>query len=219
MSGRGITVFSFIKNLKEKPQIKSEVIFADLIGVKDIRNGILIRKSGFVLLLEIQPINFRLKSEQEQDYVIKSYEELLKVLKSPFQITVIAKKADISGHIKYMERHLEQETNEDMKAQIKAYMNFAKEISNKGAVSRRFILAIPYVPPAGINMDSVSFESASNALYELKGRVKQCIEKCGNELVEPECADQFAAEIMYSLLNRKTSEIQNLPRLSGKFLL
>lgn len=212
-------MLSFMKNLKKKPQIKSEAIFADLIGVTEIRNGILVRRSGFVLLLEIQPINFRLKSEQEQEYVIKSYEELLKVLKAPFQITVIAKKADISGHIKYMERHFDQEADEDMRTQIKAYMNFAKEISSKGAVSRRFIVAIPFVPPAGINMESVTFESARSALYEMKGRVKQCIEKCGNELVEPECHDQFAAEILYSLLNRKTSEIQGLPRLSEKFLL
>lgn len=213
------TLLSAIKNLRKKPQPKSDSILADLIGIRQIRNGILIRNSGYVLLLEILPVNFRLKSENEQAYIIKCYEELLKILKSPFQITVMARKADISGHIKYMERHWEQETDPELKRQIRNYMTFAKEVSAKGAVSRRFILALPYVPPAGIKMESVSFESASNTLYELKGRVKQCIEKCGNELVEPENPDQFAAEILYTLLNRKTSETQNLPQLNGRFFL
>ena len=213
------TLLSAIKNLRKKPQPQSDSILADLIGIRQIRNGILIRNSGYVLLLEILPVNFRLKSENEQDYIIKCYEELLKILKSPFQITVMARKADISGHIKYMERHWEQETDPELKMQIRNYMTFAKEVSAKGAVSRRFILALPYVPPAGIKMESVSFESVANTLYELKGRVKQCIEKCGNELVEPENPDQFAAEILYTLLNRKTSETQNLPHLSGRFLL
>lgn len=213
------TLLSAIKNLRKKPQPKSDGILADLIGIRQIRNGILIRNSGYVLLLEILPVNFRLKSENEQDYIIKCYEELLKILKSPFQITVMARKADISGHIKYMERHWEQETDPELKRQIRNYMAFAKEASSKGAVSRRFILALPYVPPAGIKMESVSFESASNTLYELKGRVKQCIEKCGNELVEPENPDQFTAEILYTLLNRKTSETQNLPQLNGRFFL
>ncbi len=211
-------MFSAIKALKKKPQVQSETILADLIGVKEIRNGILVRNSGYVLLLEIQPVNFRLKSENEQTYIIKSYEEMLKVLKSPFQIMVMARKADITGHLKYMQRYWEQETDDELKRQIKDYMTFAKEISAKGAVSRRFILALPYVPPAGIKMETVSFESAANTLYELKGRVKQCISKCGNELIEPENPDQFAAEILYSLLNRKTSEIQNLPNLRGCFL-
>ena len=213
------TLLSAIKNLRKKPQPQSDSILADLIGIRHIRNGILIRNSGYVLLLEILPVNFRLKSENEQDYIIKCYEELLKILKSPFQITVMARKADISGHIKYMERHWEQETDPELKMQIRNYMTFAKEVSAKGAVSRRFILALPYVPPAGIKMESVSFESVANTLYELKGRVKQCIEKCGNELVEPENPDQFAAEILYTLLNRKTSETQNLPQLNGRFFL
>lgn len=213
------TLLSAIKSLRKKPQPQSDSILADLIGIRQIRNGILIRNSGYVLLLEILPVNFRLKSENEQDYIIKCYEELLKILKSPFQITVMARKADISGHIKYMERHWEQETDPELKRQIRNYMAFAKEVSAKGAVSRRFILALPYVPPAGIKMESVSFESASNTLYELKGRVKQCIEKCGNELVESENPDQFAAEILYTLLNRKTSETQNLPQLNGRFFL
>lgn len=213
------TLLSAIKDLRKKPQPQSDSILADLIGIRQIRNGILIRNSGYVLLLEILPVNFRLKSENEQDYIIKCYEELLKILKSSFQITVMARKADISGHIKYMERHWEQETDPELKRQIRSYMTFAKEVSAKGAVSRRFILALPYVPPAGIKMESVSFESASNTLHELKGRVKQCIEKCGNELVEPENPDQFAAEILYTLLNRKTSETQNLPQLNGRFFL
>jgi len=211
-------LFSAIKDLRKKPPIQSDTVLSELIGIRQIRSGILVRNNGYVLLLEILPVNFRLKSENEQEYIIKCYEELLKILKSPFQITVISRKADISGHIKYMERHWEQESDPELKRQIRNYMTFAKEVSAKGAVSRRFILALPYVPPAGIKLESVSFESVANTLYQLKGRVKQCIEKCGNELVEPENPDQFAAEILYTLLNRKTSETQSLPSLSGRFL-
>jgi hypothetical protein len=212
-------MLSVIKNLRKKPQLQSETILSDLIGLRQIRNGILVRNNGYILLLEILPVNFRLKSENEQDYIIKCYEELLKILKSPFQITVMARKADISGHLKYMERYFELEADAHMKRQIREYMTFAKEVSSKGAVSRRFILALPYMPPAGIKIETVSFDSASSTLYELKGRVKQCIEKCGNALVEPENPDQFAAEILYTLLNRKTSEIQSLPPLNGRFFI
>ena len=191
-------------------QPKPEVMH-DWFGVRDIRNGIIIRERGYVMLLEVLPVNFRLKSEMEQEFVICCYEEFLRVIKTPFQITTIAKKADLSGHIKYMSEHMERETNGNLKQQIADYIRFVKDESGKSAVSRRFIIAVPYSTHDGTSINGVSFEFAEGFLLDIKSKIKQLMERSGNEIVEPDDPDRFAADILYQLLNRKSAEIQALP--------
>ena len=150
---------------------------------------------------------------------MSAYEELLKILKCPFQTSLLSRKADSSAHSKYMEQQMKDNTDPRLREHLDEYLSFFKEHSSKSAVSRRFILSIPYVVPAGINIEKIEFSEVVDTLYEIKGRVKQSMLKCGNEVIDHEDPTYFGYDILYQLLNRISSETQSLPRqLAGFYL-
>lgn len=204
---------------KQNPLIRNNTLIAEVLNIVDIRNEIVIRENGYVMLLEILPVNFRLKSHNEQAYILNCYLELLKILNTRFQIVTIARKADLTEHINYMAKYQSLVQEETIKEQIGYYMDFVKECSSQKAVNRRFIIVVPYVPPEGVKLQAISFDTVSSFLYDIKGKIKQGIRKCGNEIKEPENPTIFTAEILYSILNRKTSETQSLPDSIGKLLM
>lgn len=214
---------SYILGSKRKKSKTKPITIRELLGIRDVKNGIIIREPHaayqYIMPIEISPINFKLKSINEQEFIIKCYEELLKILKCPFQVSVISRKADVSAHSKYMEKQMQNNQDENLRIHLDEYLSFFRDVSSKSAVSRRFILTLPFVPPAGINPDSIEFIQVVDNLYELKGRVKQCMQKCGNEVVDHENPDHFAYEVLYQLLNRISSETQSLPeKMPGLYL-
>lgn len=182
----------------------------NLIGIKGIRDGIVVLESGYISFLEIMPVNFELKSENEQNYIIDRYEELLKVIKAPFYVFTIAKKADPKEHIEKMEMQLATEANENVKSMIHEYTSYVGEISYRNAVQRRFIVAIPYISQAGTKITDLKFQIVSNYLHQKVSEFKTAVSKCGNEVVATENPDQFAAEILFELLNVKISEKERI---------
>jgi hypothetical protein len=71
---------------------------------------------------------------------------------------------------------------------------------------------------ADLLLDEVQYTAHVQALFEIKGRIKQALSRCGNEIVQPENADLHVADILYAMLNRAASETQSLPQLSGGLL-
>lgn len=192
---------------QEKGKVENDNIdLWKLIGIKGITDGIVVLENGYITFLEIMPVNFELKSKNEQNYIIDRYEELLKVIKAPFYVFTIAKKADPKEHIEKMEMQLATEANENVKAMIYEYIRYVGEISYSNAVQRRFIVAIPYITQAGTKITDVKFQTVSNYLHQKASEFKTAVSKCGNEVVAPENPDKFAAEILFELLNVKVSE-------------
>lgn len=194
----------------QTPEVKS---IKELIGITAIRNGILFTDETCIKFLEIMPVNFQLKSEREQNYIIERYEELLKIVKVPFSTFTISKKADSKSHIDYVKRQYETEDNENVKQMIVEYQNYVREISYISAVKRRFIVAIPYVIPSGLKLENISFGDIENWLQQKSSQFKDAISKCGNDVYEPEDEDQFTAQIIFELLNVKSSEKERMVKL------
>ena len=95
------------KTVKEQ---KREHSTEELIPVKDIRNGIVELTDGrYIKILEVEPINFLLRSVREQKGIIYSFASWLKISPVKIQIKVLTKKADISKHLNAIERDMERE--------------------------------------------------------------------------------------------------------------
>ena len=70
----------------------------DFLPIKKIKNGTIYTDDGrYVKVLEVLPINFLLKSREEQEQVIYDFEKFLRIAPDNFQIKVLAKKTDISS--------------------------------------------------------------------------------------------------------------------------
>lgn len=184
--------------------------------IKDIKNGIIILKNGeYVKIVEVVPVNFKLKSAADKRFLILNYRAFLKGCRFPMQVSVQCRKADIDPHLNRIKALYKVEKNEDVKELTKGYMKLVKSLNygTKTAISRRFFLIFPYITPPGKKDEP--FGEVVKQLKDKESKIKGFLEQCGNEIVEVQDEDEYLANILYTYLNKKTSEVQ---KFSGKLL-
>lgn len=116
------------------------------INIKGVRDGILILpNSRYSLILESSALNFELKSEQEQDAIIDTYESFLNSLPCRLQIIVRIREVDMSDYLAGIESRAKQEKLEVYKEQLRGYSSFIQGLVNDNKIlSRRFYVVIPF---------------------------------------------------------------------------
>jgi len=103
------------KAKKRKPE-KLEFV-QPFLPVKDIRNGIVETTDGrYIKILEIEPINFMLRSSEEQYNILSSFASWLKISPMKLQFKSITRKADSDKHVAMIRKELDSEDNEQCKA-------------------------------------------------------------------------------------------------------
>ena len=85
----------------------------DFIPVKDIIRGIIVTDDNrYIKILEIEPLNFMLRSEEEQFNIIATFASWLKISPMKLQFKSITRKADSEKHIESLKAELATEENE-----------------------------------------------------------------------------------------------------------
>lgn len=184
--------------------------------IKDIRDGVIVLKNGgYVKIVEVIPVNFKLKSAADKRFLILNYRAFLKGCRFPMQVSVQCRKADIDPHLNRIKALYKLEKNEDVKELTKGYMKLVKSLNygTKTAISRRFFLIFPYVTPPGKKDEP--FQEVIKQLKDKESKIKGFLEQCGNEIVEVPDENEYLANILYTYLNKKTSEVQ---KFAGKLL-
>lgn len=206
---------------KKKEQISEEEkqkrSAKDWLPIVDIQKDIVMLKDGScVRIIEIMPINFKLKSRADKKFLILNYRSFLKACKFPMQISIQCKKADVDPHINRVQAFTKIEKNETVKNMIRGYIKLVRSLSygSKSAISRRFFLIIPYVAPYGGGKEVV-FSDVIKQITEKVNLIKEFLNKCGNEINEMKDDTETVANIIYTYLNKRTCEVQ---KFSGKLL-
>jgi hypothetical protein len=97
------------------------------------------------MILESSSINFELKSEEEQDVIIDSFQNFLNALPCPLEILVRVREVDVDKYVEDLEMMGKKEKEVIYKDQINAYSSFVKKlVSGNTILSRRFYIVIPY---------------------------------------------------------------------------
>ena len=113
----------------------------DFIPIKDIVNGVVRTTDGrYIKILEIEPINFMLRSEEEQVNIISSFASWLKISPIRLQFKSITRKADSDKHIALLRKDLEVEENLKCRELGEDYIRLIQDIGNREALTRRFLL-------------------------------------------------------------------------------
>ena len=144
----GLDFLSFGKK-KASPEEVMKATVQNWQPIKDIKEGVVILKNGtYLKIVEVIPINFKLKSAADKRFLILNYRAFLKACKFPMQISVQCRKADIDPHLNRIKAIYKLEKNEDVKNLTQGYMRLVKSLSygTKTAISRRFFLIFPYIP-------------------------------------------------------------------------
>ena len=147
----------------------------DYLPVAKIENGVIHTKDRrFVKIIEIEPINFLLRSSREQKNIIYSFISYLKISPVKLQFKVVSKRADINRHLNHVKRDIARETDEKCIALQKDYESLLRQIGSKEAVMRRFFVIFEYEGNAG----NKRFVSDAQAIAELNTAVHTAKTTC-----------------------------------------
>ena len=103
---------------KQGKTLKKPVDIESYLEIKKIENGVVFTRDGrYLKVIEIEPINFLLRSAREQRNIIYSFVSYLKIAPIKMQFKVIAKKADLNKHLNQVNEEMRNETDERCKAQ------------------------------------------------------------------------------------------------------
>ena len=187
----------------------------DYFPIQKIEHGVIYtRDHRYVKVLEVTPINFLLRSAREQRSILYSYVHYLKISPVKVQMKVLTKKADVNRHLESIRREFQNETDEKCRELQKDYENLIRQIGSKEAITRRFFLIFEY---EGFGRHE-SEEEMLSALMTAEQTAKTYLLQCGNKIVEPESEDEATVELLYELLNRKTSTETSLSTRSNEVI-
>ena len=188
-----------------KRRSKTSEFVQDFLPVREIRNGIIeTTDDRYVKIIKILPINFLLRSSEEQYNIISSFATWLKISPMKLQFKSVSRKADSDKHVAMVREELSREENQQCRQLGEEYLRLIKDVGNKEALSRRFFLIFQYEPPAGKRSSGESYADIYGMIQTAVQNAKTYFMQCGNAIVQPEDEDAFTAEMLYMFFNRSS---------------
>lgn len=116
------------------------------IKIKEVKDNILILPNHeYRMVIETSSINFELKSDEEQDVLLESYQNFLNSLPGALQILIRVREVDVDRYLEEISKNKLTEKEDVYKTQISNYCSFIKSVvSGNKILSRRFYIVIPY---------------------------------------------------------------------------
>ena len=189
---------------KAKFRIKDQESLISYIPIKKIENGIIWTNDGrYIKIIEIEPINFLLRSSKEQKSIIYSFASFLKISPIKLQFKVISKTADVNKHLQRIISDIKNETDEKCRELQKDYYELIKRLGSKEAVTRRFFIAFEY--ESLFSERNVEYKDIVSMLETTVRTAKNFFIQCGNNVITHDNEDEFLADIFYTIFNRKSS--------------
>ena len=174
--------------------------------IQDIRNGVVETTDGrYLKILEVEPINFALRSSEEQFNIISSFASWLKISPIRLQFKAITRRADSDKHISLVQEELAREENPQCRALGQDYLRLIRDVGNREALTRRFFLIFQY---EALGRDDGDYRRICAALQGAEQTARAYFLQCGNGIVQPENPDEATAEILYQIFNRRSCQTE-----------
>lgn len=186
---------------KRKPEKLS--FTQDFIPIKNLEHGIIETTDGrYIKILEIEPINFMLRSEEEQYEIICSFASWLKISPVHLQFKSITRKADSEKHIAMLRNEMETEESEQCKKLSEGYIRLIKDVGSREALTRRFFLIFRYEELR--RNENSDYGQICSTLLTAEQNARAYFMQCGNNILQPKDPDEATAEILYMFFNRRS---------------
>jgi conjugal transfer ATP-binding protein TraC len=186
---------------KRKPEKLS--FTQDFIPIKNLEHGIIETTDGrYIKILEIEPINFMLRSEEEQYEIICSFASWLKISPVHLQFKSITRKADSDKHIAMLRKETETEESEQCKKLSEGYIRLIKDVGSREALTRRFFLIFRYEELR--RNENSDYGQICSTLLTTEQNARAYFMQCGNNILQPKDPDEATAEILYMFFNRRS---------------
>ncbi len=132
--------------VKEKNTAPNDSSTQRYLPFSQIRENIIIMKDDSArIVLECSTINFLLKSEEEQNSIIYSFQRFLNSLDFPIQILVRSKKLDIEWYLSKLSQLAIKQQNSLLQNQTYEYIEYLKKLVEVAQIMKKeFYIIIPY---------------------------------------------------------------------------
>lgn len=203
---------------KKSPSLGTQMY----LKIAEIHDDTVVLKNGGVrAVLAISSINFNLKSEDEQNAIIYSYQGFLNTLEFPIQIVVKSKKLDIDEYLEKLKKLGEKQTNPLLQKQTYEYVEYiAKLVEYADIMEKEFYVIVPNDPfrsqklnivqkffqslnakdtYMGVKRRHDEFEQLKKGLNQRVSSIKISLENCGLK-VEQMNTKQLI-ELFYNIYN------------------
>lgn len=112
----------------------------------EIRENMILMKDGSSrMALRIHALNFNLKSTEEQDAILMSYQRFLNALNFPIQIIVRSLKVDIESYINKLKNLALKQTNPLLQEQTYKYVDFLVTLIDLAQIMKKeFYIIVPF---------------------------------------------------------------------------
>ena len=141
------------------------------INIKGVQDGILMLPGEqYRVILEASAINFELKSDDEQDAIIETYQSFLNSLPCPVQILARVREMDMQQYLDDFRQASAQEDEPVYREQINNYAEFVQSlVSTNKILFRRFYVVIPHADYYGDGFEAVREQLILNSDIVGKG--------------------------------------------------
>ena len=158
----------------------------DFVDVIEVKEDVLVLKSGALRsVLAVSAINYDLKSSDEQDAIISSYQNFLNSIDFPLQVMIRSRKLNIDSYLEFITSKEKQQSNELLRLQITEYKAFIQQmVSVANIVDQEFYIIVPFSPIE--NKDNGFLSNLSNMLNPKKGIIekKEAFETYRSQLLQ-----------------------------------
>lgn len=198
-------------------------------------DAVILKNGGIRAVLSVSSLNFNLKSEDEQQAIIGSYQQFVNTLTFPLQIVVRSTKLNIDGYVSDIQKRADAQKSPLLKEQTQDYARFIDRLVDVADImQKRFYVIVPIDPP-GLKQVSFfqkymgwlmpadtgekararkrQFEEMSNQLRDRLNLVKTGLENVGLPSERLNTAELI--ELFYQVYNPKTSQEQKLTDMTS----
>ena len=109
----------------------------NIINIKSIKEGIITTSKDKLSILEVIPMNFMIKTEEEQETVLSGFQKFLNSLDFPIQIHISSNPINLDKHFNYLENQT------DLKDLFQDYKQFViQNLKDNKVKNRKFYIII-----------------------------------------------------------------------------
>lgn len=142
---------SILKKSKTKTSARHQI------AIEGVRDGVLMLPGNqYRAIVEVSSLNFELRSEEEQDAIIDTYESFLNSVGSSLQILVRTREIDMDKYLADLSERLDYEEEDIYRAQLKNYDEFIRSlITTNKILTRHFYIIIPYKSAGKVDFELI----------------------------------------------------------------
>ena len=178
---------------------KNNLSLQEWLPFEKIMDGgiIKLKNNDYIKIIKIIPINYNLKSDFEKEGILNSYKIFLKTCNFDIQILIQSNKEDLSNHIFKIQKKINSENNSKLKNISENYISFINKLNHeKNSSSKNFYIIIK-------NKNNKKTEELNILeLNENYFKIKECLSRCGNDVIQINKKEELK-NILFSFLNTR----------------